>query len=90
MLGGITDPNTAYLLLRGLKTFALRMQQHNANGCALAAFLVGSFAIGLLCGMTIRRGITAGMVAGRAGWVCPVMSGSAATAAPAAASLVWV
>ncbi len=39
VLGGITDPNTAYLLLRGLKTFALRMQQHNANGCALAAFL---------------------------------------------------
>ena len=39
MLGGITDPNTAYLLVRGLKTFALRMQQHNANGLALAAFL---------------------------------------------------
>src|SRR5918911_3644090 len=39
VLGGITDPNTAYLLLRGLKTFALRMQQHNANGLALAAFL---------------------------------------------------
>ncbi|MGE3538216.1 MAG: PLP-dependent aspartate aminotransferase family protein [Candidatus Tectimicrobiota bacterium] len=39
VLGGITDPNTAYLLLRGLKTFALRMQQHNANGLALAQFL---------------------------------------------------
>jgi cystathionine gamma-synthase len=39
MLGGITDPNTAYLLLRGLKTFALRMQRHNANGLALARFL---------------------------------------------------
>ncbi|MEE9146884.1 MAG: aminotransferase class I/II-fold pyridoxal phosphate-dependent enzyme [Candidatus Tectomicrobia bacterium] len=39
VLGGITDPNTAYLLLRGLKTFALRMQQHNANGMALARFL---------------------------------------------------
>ena len=41
VLGGITDPNTAYLLLRGLKTFALRMQQHNANGMALAKFLEG-------------------------------------------------
>ena len=41
VLGGITDPNTAYLLLRGLKTFALRMQQHNANGMALARFLEG-------------------------------------------------
>ncbi len=39
VLGGISDPNTAYLLLRGLKTFALRMQQHNANGLALARFL---------------------------------------------------
>ena len=39
VLGGITDPNTAYLLLRGLKTFALRMQQHNANGLALAQCL---------------------------------------------------
>jgi cystathionine gamma-synthase len=41
MLGGITDPNTAYLLVRGLKTFALRMQRHNANGMALARFLEG-------------------------------------------------
>lgn len=41
VLGGITDPNTAYLLLRGTKTFALRMQQHNANGQALATFLAG-------------------------------------------------
>jgi cystathionine gamma-synthase len=45
VLGGITDPNTAYLLLRGLKTFALRMQQHNANGMALARFLEGHPAI---------------------------------------------
>jgi cystathionine gamma-synthase len=41
MLGGIADPHAAYLLLRGLKTFALRMQQHNANGMALARFLAG-------------------------------------------------
>ena len=39
VLGGITDPNAAYLLIRGLKTFALRMRQHNANGMALATFL---------------------------------------------------
>src|SRR5690606_38851733 len=32
MLGGICDPHSAYLLLRGLKTFALRMERHNANG----------------------------------------------------------
>lgn len=39
IFGGISDPNTGYLLLRGLQTFALRMQQHNANGLALAKFL---------------------------------------------------
>lgn len=41
MLGGICDPNSAYLLLRGLKTFALRMERHNANGLAVARFLEG-------------------------------------------------
>jgi cystathionine gamma-synthase len=39
VLGGISDPHTAYLLVRGLKTFALRMQQHNTNGMALAQYL---------------------------------------------------
>jgi cystathionine gamma-synthase len=39
VLGGITDPNTAYLLIRGMKTFALRMAQHNTNGLALATCL---------------------------------------------------
>ena len=41
VLGGISDPNSAYLLLRGLQTFALRMQQHNVNGLALARYLEG-------------------------------------------------
>ncbi len=39
--GGIVDPHVAYLLIRGLKTFALRMEQHNANGLAVARFLDG-------------------------------------------------
>ncbi len=37
--GGICDPHSAYLLLRGLKTFALRMERHNRNGLAVAHFL---------------------------------------------------
>lgn len=37
--GGITGAHTAYLLERGLKTFELRMQRHNANGQAVAEFL---------------------------------------------------
>jgi cystathionine gamma-synthase len=39
MLGGVPDPMGCYLLGRGLKTFALRMAQHNASGQALAEYL---------------------------------------------------
>jgi cystathionine gamma-synthase len=39
MLGGITDPHTAYLLLRGVKTLGIRMRQQNDNGMAVARFL---------------------------------------------------
>ncbi len=39
MLGCIADPHAAYLILRGMKTLALRVQQHNANGLAVARFL---------------------------------------------------
>jgi cystathionine gamma-synthase len=39
VLGGVLDPHAAYLLLRGLKTLALRMERHNANGLAVARWL---------------------------------------------------
>jgi len=38
-MGGINSPHNAYLLERGLKTLALRMERHNANGLAVARFL---------------------------------------------------
>lgn len=41
VVGMVTDPHTVYLLLRGLKTFELRMQRHNENGLAVAEFLAG-------------------------------------------------
>jgi cystathionine gamma-synthase len=41
VLGGITGPQDAYLLLRGLKTLALRVQRHNENGMRVAQFLEG-------------------------------------------------
>jgi cystathionine gamma-synthase len=37
--GATIDPFAAYLLVRGLKTFALRMERHNANAQAVAEFL---------------------------------------------------
>jgi cystathionine gamma-synthase len=39
--GAIVDPFAAYLLVRGLKTFALRMERQNANAQAVAEFLAG-------------------------------------------------
>jgi cystathionine gamma-synthase len=39
ILGSINSPHNIYLLLRGLKTFELRMERHNQNGLAVARFL---------------------------------------------------
>ncbi len=39
LFGQVVAPHTAYLILRGLKTLALRMERHNANGLAVARFL---------------------------------------------------
>jgi cystathionine gamma-synthase len=39
--GAIVDPFAAYLLVRGLKTFALRMERQNQNAQAIAEFLAG-------------------------------------------------
>jgi cystathionine gamma-synthase len=41
LLGGVSAPHDAYLLLRGLKTLGLRVQRHNENGLRIAAFLEG-------------------------------------------------
>ena len=41
ILGTVNAPHNIHLLLRGLKTFALRMQRHNENGQAVAEFLAG-------------------------------------------------
>jgi cystathionine gamma-synthase len=37
--GGCIDPHPSYLLIRGLKTFELRMKRHNENGQKIAEFL---------------------------------------------------
>src|ERR1700744_4945034 len=37
--GGILSPFDSYLLLRGVKTLAVRMKQHDANGRVVAKFL---------------------------------------------------
>jgi cystathionine gamma-synthase len=39
ILGGVSNPNDAYLLLRGLKTLDLRVQRQNETGLQVARFL---------------------------------------------------
>jgi cystathionine gamma-synthase len=39
VMGPLASPHSIYLLERGLKTFELRMERHNANGQAVAEFL---------------------------------------------------
>ncbi len=39
IMGAVNGPQNLYLLLRGLKTFELRMQRHNENGLRVAQFL---------------------------------------------------
>ncbi len=39
MLGALPSPFTAYMLIRGLKTFAVRMERQNASGLRIARFL---------------------------------------------------
>lgn len=39
ILGGVVDPHAAYLLLRGIKTLSLRVQQQNKTAAAMAEML---------------------------------------------------
>lgn len=41
LFGGCLSPNAAWLVLRGIKTLAVRMERHNANAEKIAAFLAG-------------------------------------------------
>ena len=41
LLGNLVAPQTAYLILRGIKTLALRVERQNANGLAVARYLEG-------------------------------------------------
>jgi len=45
MIGAISDPNTAYLLLRGLKTLDLRVTRQNETGLKVARFMEGHPAV---------------------------------------------
>ena len=56
--GAVVDPFVAYLLVRGLKTFALRMERQNANAQAIAEFLAAHPRIAAVhyAGLATHRG----------------------------------
>ena len=39
IVGGVSDPNTSYLLLRGLKTLPVRIENQNKSGLRIAEYL---------------------------------------------------
>lgn len=39
LLGGVMDPHAAFLLMRGIKTLAVRVERHNASALRIAEFL---------------------------------------------------
>ena len=45
IFGGISDPNTAYLLLRGMKTLSVRVEQQNRTAQQVAEFLAAHPAV---------------------------------------------
>jgi cystathionine gamma-synthase/cystathionine gamma-lyase/cystathionine beta-lyase len=45
LFGGTLDPHAGFLLARGIKTLALRVQAQNTNALALAQFLAGHSAV---------------------------------------------
>ncbi len=45
LLGGCLDPHAASLLLRGMKTLAVRVERHNENALAVARFLAAHPAV---------------------------------------------
>lgn len=45
-LGGTMDPHAAWLLLRGIKTLAVRVQRQNDNALRIAQFLSGLSSVG--------------------------------------------
>jgi len=46
LVGAVCDPETAFLVNRGLKTLPLRMERHHASGLAMAQHLEGHAKVG--------------------------------------------
>lgn len=93
-LGGSADPHAVFLLERGLKTLALRVQRHNANGLAVARFLASHPGVERVHYPLLEghpdRAVAARLLAGAGGVVSFVPRASAEAAGRLAASFRWL
>ena len=48
-LGGVMDPHAAWLLLRGMKTLAVRVQRQNANALRVTQYLSENRKVKIVC-----------------------------------------
>jgi cystathionine beta-lyase/cystathionine gamma-synthase len=79
LYGPSLDPNTAWLLDRGIRTLEVRMLRHNENGLAVAKFFEGHAAIERVVypGLASHpdHGVAEGLLAGFGGMVSVVLKG---------------
>ncbi|CAN5316909.1 PLP-dependent aspartate aminotransferase family protein [soil metagenome] len=92
--GGSADPHAVFLLERGLKTLALRVARHNANGQAVAEFLAGHPRAERVHYPTLDghpdRAVAARLLAGAGGVVTFVPRATADEAERLAAGFRWI
>ena len=88
--GAVPGPMDAFLILRGVKTLALRMERHCANGAAVASFLAGHPAVAavLYPGLPSHPGheIAARQMSGFGGMISFTLAGGEAAARAVCAS----
>lgn len=92
--GGSIDPHAAFLVERGIKTLALRMERHNANGAAIAEFLASHPRVARVCYPTLPdhpdRAVSARVLRGAGGVVSFEPRASAAEAARLVTRFRWI
>ena len=93
-LGGAADPHAAFLIERGVKTLALRMERHNANGAAVSVFLAGHPRVERVWYPRLAdhpdHDVAARVLAGAGGVVAFEPRASAAEAAAMAGRFRWI
>jgi cystathionine beta-lyase/cystathionine gamma-synthase len=93
-LGGSIDPHAAFLIERGVKTLALRIERHNANGVAIADFLARHPRVERVWYPTLEdhpdRNVAARILRGAGGVVSFEPRATAEQAAALAAGFRWM